>query len=76
MITFHRACNLGANLQAYALNKFINENIAPCEIIDFYPNNQTAHKNKVRKILSEIKSMIPTIPNKKMRKFKNFQNKN
>ena len=26
MITFHRAFNIGANLQAFALNKYINQN--------------------------------------------------
>lgn len=37
MLTFHYTMNIGANLQCYALNSFINKNICRCEIIDFYP---------------------------------------
>lgn len=37
MLTFHYTFNIGANLQCYALNSYINKNICPCEIIDFYP---------------------------------------
>ena len=39
VLTFHRANNLGAVLQAYALSTYLNENICPTEIIDFYPKN-------------------------------------
>lgn len=40
LITFHRANNFGAVLQAHALQKYICDNICECEIIDFIPNNQ------------------------------------
>lgn len=39
IITFHRANNFGAILQACALQQYISENICPCELIDFIPNN-------------------------------------
>ena len=74
MITFHRARNIGANLQSYAMNKYINDHIGRCEIIDFYPNNQTAHRNKIRKLLSCIKSILFYRKNVIDRKFSRFQN--
>lgn len=73
MITFHRARNIGANLQAYAMNKYINNHIGRCEIIDFYPNNQTAHRNKIRKLLSRIKSTLLYRNSVIDRKFSRFQ---
>lgn len=45
MITFHRANNLGAALQAYALYTYLNDNICPTEIIDYYPNNAIPARN-------------------------------
>lgn len=39
ILTFHRALNLGATLQAYALQEYVNDNICEAELIDFYPNN-------------------------------------
>ena len=39
IITFHRAINLGAALQASALCKYINQIYGNCEIIDFIPND-------------------------------------
>lgn len=73
MITFHRARNIGANLQSYAMNKYINDHIGRCEIIDFYPNNQTAHRNKIRKLLSYIKSILIYRKSVIDRKFSRFQ---
>ena len=35
IVTFHRAYNFGANLQAYALQQYINREIGECEIIDY-----------------------------------------
>ena len=35
IITYHRAVNYGAVLQAYALNRYINELCIPSEIIDY-----------------------------------------
>lgn len=45
MITFHRANNLGAALQAYALYTYLNDNICSTEIIDYYPNNAIPARN-------------------------------
>lgn len=73
MITFHRARNIGANLQAYAMNKYINDHIGQCEIIDFYPNNQTAHRNKIRKVLSFMKSLLLFHNRRIDRKYSRFQ---
>ena len=39
ILTFHNAINLGAVLQAYALNYYIEKNIGQCEIINFIPNS-------------------------------------
>lgn len=75
MITFHRARNIGANLQAYSMNQYINDHIARCEIIDFYPNNQTAHRKKIRKFLSCIKSILLYRKRAIDRKFSRFQKK-
>lgn len=75
MITFHNVMNLGANLQAYALNKYINTNIGQCEIIDFYPNNQTAHKNRLRRFLSKAKAVVFYRKYAKNRKYAKFQKK-
>lgn len=40
LLTFHRADNLGAVLQASALLKYVQDNFGHCELIDFYPNNR------------------------------------
>lgn len=37
ILTFHGVLNHGAVLQAYALNKFLNENGADCELINYSP---------------------------------------
>ena len=46
IMTFHRANNLGAVLQASALLKYIHDLIGNCEIIDYYPNNDIPTKYK------------------------------
>lgn len=40
IITMHDVCNMGAVLQAYALQQFIIKLGLECEIIDFIPNNR------------------------------------
>lgn len=37
IVTFHRACNYGAVLQCYALNKTISNMGIKCETIDYWP---------------------------------------
>ena len=39
IVTFHRADNLGAVLQASALCRYLNQGNDTVEIIDFIPNN-------------------------------------
>lgn len=39
ILTFHRANNLGAVLQASALLKYVQDNIGQCELVDYFPNN-------------------------------------
>ena len=37
IVTFHRAYNYGAVLQAYSLNRYLRDNGADCELLDYYP---------------------------------------
>ncbi|MFR5172499.1 MAG: polysaccharide pyruvyl transferase family protein, partial [Clostridium paraputrificum] len=80
IITFHKALNFGAALQATALNEYIDNNICQSEIIDFIPNNQVPKKNIIiRKILHKFKSIVYFKENKyrelKEKKFKEYRNK-
>ena len=43
IMTFHNTTNYGAILQCYALQKYINDNLATCEVIDY--NNDFLKKN-------------------------------
>lgn len=59
ILTFHRANNLGAVLQASALLKYMQDNFGDCELIDFYPNNSIPVNNGiVHKILHVIKQIL------------------
>lgn len=52
LLTFHRADNLGAVLQASALLKYIQDNFGHCELIDFYPNNLVSVKfARIKRVL-------------------------
>lgn len=55
ILTFHRANNLGAVLQASALQNYIENNIAPCEVIDFVPNNAVKYSRFLRRFLHKVK---------------------
>lgn len=52
IITFHRANNVGAALQAAALCQYMNQQFGNTEIIDFVPNNAclAKHNNPAQKI--------------------------
>ena len=52
ILTFHKAINLGAALQAAALQQYIHENIGCCEIVDFLPNNVVRPKDGAVKALA------------------------
>lgn len=61
IITYHRAKNLGAMLQSYALQKTIEKYSGNCEIID-YRNENMEEAYKVKKT-NEIKSIKEKIKN-------------
>lgn len=78
ILTFHKANNLGAVLQASALCKFINKNITNCEIIDFVPNNSCGSKlmRKVpllRKFKNELLDVKNKLSHNKASKFDEFR---
>ncbi len=73
LITFHKAYNFGADLQAFALNKYINDNISSCEIIDYLPNNHPVEKNPIKKFLIKIKELVFFPRYVTYRKFRKFQ---
>lgn len=59
MITFHRANNLGAALQTFALYTYLNNNLCTTEIIDFYPNNAIPSRNGlIRKSCATVKKIL------------------
>lgn len=68
ILTFHRAINYGAFLQAYALKKFIESLGYDVSIIDYWPNEHSAAYNlfppaswwKVRPLWTNIKATIYT----------------
>jgi len=55
ILTFHRANNLGAVLQASALLQYLQNYHGQTELIDFYPNNAAKRPGTLRKILSAVK---------------------
>lgn len=58
LITFHRAKNLGAALQTYALYTYLNDKICSTEIIDYYPNNAIPIYNAFTKRALQIAKKI------------------
>ncbi len=79
ILTFHRAINFGAVLQASAFVEFIQKQGQECEIIDFIPNNEVPKSSKILRILHYIKFMF-TLPKslktlKKERRFVIFREK-
>lgn len=73
IITYHRAKNIGAMLQAYALQQTIEKNIGNCEIID-YRNKKMEDKYRIKnnKEIRSIKGKIKNIL--LMKKNKEFEN--
>ncbi len=60
IITLHRNINYGANLQAYALCQFLNQNDIPACVIDYLSKEQ----DKENHILSLISLILRNEPNK------------
>ncbi len=81
LITFHRADNYGAVLQASALLKYININICECELIDYLPNNISIPDNSIlRKLLRFVKKTVVNLMSRNMmvkkKKFEEFRHEN
>lgn len=56
IVTFHFAYNYGAALQAYALNRYINEHIGSCKIINYRPLEiESNYHITLRSVLSNPK---------------------
>lgn len=80
IITYHSAINLGASLQAYALNKYINNQGIECETIDYHTKKIDSFYNLIKFDFKNINVMINSIIGikdniEKKIKFKKF-NKN
>ena len=80
IITYHRAKNLGAMLQSYALQKIVENKVGECEIID-YRNEKLEDNYRIKKIRQEkgiknkIKNILYKNKNKKFEKVRdNFLN--
>lgn len=69
IITFHRTINIGAVLQASALNSYIEEKGIKCEIIDFIPNNEIPDLSIIHKVLHYLRCIL-TLPTSIQRKKK------
>ena len=81
IVTFHRAINYGAVLQAVALSEHINAEGYECETIDYIPNNHIGRKRHlVIRFLSKIKRkfFLLLVHEKKIKskKFNDFINQN
>ena len=77
ILTFHTAINYGAVLQAYALQKYLNEQGYDCEVIDYqckkindnYKILKIKSKNLKKIIISFLKAPLLFLQRKKFKKF-------
>lgn len=79
LLTFHRANNLGACLQAAALNKYLNSQISESEIIDLIPNSSCPKKEEIflkymRKFIHFILKKRNSTQKKRQIRFDDFRN--
>ena len=58
IMTFHRAINTGAVLQAHALQDYLISIGTDAELIDFYPNNQIPNRSKIYRCLRKMKRVF------------------
>ena len=77
LLTFHRAINYGACLQAYALKNYIEDLGSKCEIIDYHCSEIEDFYNKIFLKEDSIKTKIKKIftwhiQKKRNQKFKDF----
>ena len=85
ILTYHRAHNYGAMLQAYALLSYLRNNGHDVEIIDYWPDKHRIQYALIKpivgnSIISKIKCIIATIITFirryiRIRKFENFSQK-
>lgn len=66
ILTFHRAANFGAQLQAYALKKFIGDASHECEIVDYWPPYhvhayRVFHKESFHGVISLAREIVISI---------------
>ena len=61
LLTFHRAINYGACLQAYALKNYIEDLGSKCEIIDYHCSEIEDFYNKIFLKEDSIKTKIKKI---------------
>ncbi len=76
IITFHKAINAGANLQAYALQAYLSKKGYDAELIDYIPHSEIDRRSWKRKVLHYIKGIIsPSIRRSKRigKKYSQFQ---
>lgn len=76
LITFHRAHNMGAVLQAAALRQYIQDNICRCEIVDFVPNNQARSVSVRVKVKRWLVKLRRVAKKDRIAKFEAFRKKN
>lgn len=59
IVTFHFAYNYGAVLQAYALNSYINDNIANCKVINYRPSQiESNYYISIKSIIKNPKKLF------------------
>lgn len=75
LITFHRADNMGAVLQAAALQQYVDANLCPCELIDFVPNDQLHTKKLVYRVKKSLVSLRRLVKKDRAAKFAAFRKK-
>ena len=74
LITFHRANNIGAQLQTYALYTYVNRNVCDIEVIDYAPNNLRVDKNEfVNCIKNIVKVYLRKLSKSEIERRKKFE---
>ena len=74
IITLHDICNPGSVFQAYALNKFVNDNGFESQIIDYVPIYSHIGKNKIKGVIRNI--LFGKNLRKIRKKYRQFINEN
>ena len=79
IITFHRAVNIGAALQTFALFNYISKNVCDVEVIDYAPNNLLVPKSKLAgRVKNRAKILLHRVDRNsiaRQKKFSDFLNR-